>query len=157
MALAVLVWPSGSLEDRALEARAETASAQEAVSAAGQAEEEAETAREQADAREREARRAGEQTAEAAAALASAREQVAQAEQVVLLALATSFSAADDVVGAQNAAVERGNLGDPTGERAVITGTAVPALEDYRDALSAAEAALADLRSAVVVLQRELP
>lgn len=157
LALAAVVWPSGSLEERTLDARTEAASAQEAASAALQAASAAEAEEAQAEAEERRARGESEESAAAAAALTSARDRVEQAERAVLVALATSFSAADDVVGAQNTAVEQGNRGNDAGERAVITGEAVPALDDYRDALAAAEAALAELRTAVVAVQQELP
>lgn len=157
LALAAAVWPSGTLEQRTLDARVEAVSAQDQAAAAVQAAADAEAAESRAEAEEHEARAEAEQAADAAATLTSARDRVEQAERAVLVALATSFSAADDVVGAQNTAVDQGNRGNTSGERAVITTEAVPALEDYRDSLAAAESALAELRTAVVALQQELP
>lgn len=154
---AVLVWPSADLADRLEQARAQAIAARDALSEQEQVRRAAEQSREESiAARDAALERLDTIDAEREE-LALAEEVVQDAEDTVLEALSESFTAADAVVAAQNDAVARGNAGDSLGEQAVIAAEAVPAVREYRQALAAADAGLADVGSSVAGLLEVLP
>jgi hypothetical protein len=157
LAASALLWPPASLSEREIRARSAAVAAQEAVTAQAQVRAAAEATRDASVTAGRAAAERAEALRATRADLVATERRVREAEQDALRAISDSFGAANDVVLAQNAAIEQANVGDAANEQAIIAARAIPAVRAYREAVDAAAAELPPLRARVSALEERRP